>query len=99
MLMKEQRLVSTVELEVWNSVESCALMVAASVPSIRAMLIMMGTQIKQWSSIFSTRDTANSSAKKQGAFSEDISYDKRNAHVNSAELQQFHGASYRPLID
>lgn len=95
-------LVSTVSLEVWNSVESCALVVAASVPSIRTMIIVMGTRIKEWTTaLFSTRQTTDNSAKKQpeSRFSEGTSFGKRKVYIQSAESEQISGADYQPLVD
>ncbi|KAI1396626.1 hypothetical protein F4819DRAFT_123341 [Hypoxylon fuscum] len=38
----------TVPLEVWTSVESCALIIAAAVPMTGPVVILIGNQIKEW---------------------------------------------------
>lgn len=93
-------LVSTVSLEVWNSGESCALIIAASVPSVRAMLIVMVARIIKWASLMSLRKSASIHAQKQSDLSDDaISDNKRKTHIQSAELRNPRETLYQPLVD
>ncbi|RCI14041.1 hypothetical protein L249_8039 [Ophiocordyceps polyrhachis-furcata BCC 54312] len=57
---------STVPLEVWNSVESCALMVAACVPATRPVMRLLGKRLGEWRSLISGRKS-HSSAKTESS--------------------------------
>ncbi|PSR83007.1 hypothetical protein BD289DRAFT_292604 [Coniella lustricola] len=84
---------STVSLEVWNSVESCALMVAASVPGARTLFVMMGQRIKDWTSLASNRHTTERSTNKQSELSNRTTSSKGNLQIQSTELSQLRSAS------
>ncbi|PHH76380.1 hypothetical protein CDD80_1562 [Ophiocordyceps camponoti-rufipedis] len=56
---------STVPLEVWNSVEGCALIVAASVPATRPVMRLLGKRLGEWRSLLSGR-RSHGSAKAEG---------------------------------
>ncbi|RDA89841.1 hypothetical protein CP533_6960 [Ophiocordyceps camponoti-saundersi (nom. inval.)] len=51
---------STVPLEVWNSVEGCALMVAACVPATRPVMRLLGKRLGEWRSLISGRKSHGS---------------------------------------
>ncbi|KAF4592445.1 integral membrane protein [Ophiocordyceps camponoti-floridani] len=56
---------STVPLEVWNSVEGCALIVAACVPATRPVMRLLGKRLGEWRSLLSGR-RSHGSAKAEG---------------------------------